>query len=44
MSVLYIQVMKLLFDAIPTGDMFKKINEIFKELLNVCGIADDILM
>ena len=33
------------FGAVPTGDMFqRKIEEIFKELPNVFGIADDILV
>ena len=35
--------MRLLFSATPAGDMFKdKIDEIFKELLNIFGIANDI--
>ena len=33
------------FGAAPTGDMFQeKIDEIFKKLPNVFGIADDILV
>ena len=36
---------RLPFGAAPTGDMFQhKIDEIFKDLLNVFGIADDILV
>ena len=36
---------RLLFETAFAGDMFQmKIEEIFKELPNVCGIADDILI
>ena len=36
---------RLLFGAAPAGDMFqRKIDKIFKELPNVFGIADDILV
>ena len=36
---------RLPFGVAPTGDMFqRKIDEIFKDLPNVCGIADDILV
>ena len=36
---------RLLFGATPTGDMFQsKIDEIFKNLPNVFGIANDILV
>ena len=36
---------RLPFGTVPAGDMFQqKINEIFKDLPNVFGIADGILM
>ena len=36
---------RLLFGAAPAGDMFqRKIDEIFKDLPSVSGIADDILV
>ena len=36
---------RLLFGAAPTGDLFQsKIDEIFKNLLDVFGIVDDILV
>ena len=36
---------RLQFATAPVGDMFQlKIDEIFKDLLNVFGIADDILV
>ena len=36
---------RLPFAAVPVGDMFqRKIDEIFKDLPNVFGIADDILV
>ena len=36
---------QLLFGAAPAGDMFQyKIDEIFNDMLNVFGIADDILV
>ena len=36
---------RLPFGAAPAGDMFqRKIDEIFKDLPNVFGIADDILV
>ena len=37
--------MILTFAAAPTGEMFNgKMNEIFKDLPNLIGIADDILI
>ena len=36
---------RLPFEAAPTGDLFqRKINEIFKSLPNICGIANNILV
>ena len=36
---------RLLFGVVPVGDMFlQKINKIFKDLPNLFGIADDILV
>ena len=45
MPIWEIQVKWLLFGAALAGDMFqRKINEIYKDLPNVFGIADDILV
>ena len=44
MPILQVQVHQSIFRVVPVGDMFQqKIDEIFKELNNVVGIADNIL-
>ena len=45
MSVWQVQIQKTVIWSSPTGDMFQcKIDEIFRNLPNVFGIANDILV
>ena len=43
MSICQLQIKRLPFGAIPAGNVSTKIDEIFKDLPNEFGIADDIL-
>ena len=45
MSVCMYRFTRLPFGVVPAGDMFEqKVNEIFRDLPNIFGIADDILI